>query len=77
VDGLRKDFMTKHRNLFKQAPKEAIRGGPSRANRPQTRRFAQKTFPLGAEQIFPWDSALAVAGAMEDEELGRKLSLRK
>ena len=36
-----------------------------------------RTFPLGAEQYFRWDKALAVAEAMEDEELGRKLSLRK
>jgi hypothetical protein len=37
----------------------------------------QKTFALGAEQNFRWDKALAAADALEDEELTRKLSLRK
>jgi len=32
---------------------------------------------MGAGQEFRWDKALAVAAAMEDEELTRKLSLRK
>ena len=41
------------------------------------RRFVQKTYSLGAEQLFRWDKALAAADAIEDEELVRKLSLRK
>jgi hypothetical protein len=32
---------------------------------------------MGAEQLFRWDKALAVADAIEDEELVRKLTLRK
>ena len=41
------------------------------------RRFVQKSYRLGAEQNFRWDKALEAATAMEDEELGRKISLRK
>jgi len=37
----------------------------------------QKSFPLGREQNFRWDKALETASAIEDEELTRKLSLRK
>jgi hypothetical protein len=32
---------------------------------------------MGEGQGFRWDKALAVADAIEDEELGRKLTLRK
>jgi hypothetical protein len=32
---------------------------------------------MGAAQEFRWDKALAVADAIEDEELTRKLTLRK
>ena len=61
---------------FKEAVNAAIRaglteGGPSRA------RFVQKSFPLGAEQHFRWDKALETAAAIEDEELARKIALRK
>ena len=32
------------------------------------RKFVQQTFPMGAEQLFRWDKALAVADALEDAE---------
>lgn len=35
--------------------------------------FVQKTLPLGTEQNFRWDKALAAAEANEDEELIRKM----
>jgi hypothetical protein len=62
---------------FKQALNDAIRAGlaPTKGN--GARRFTQKTYSLGAEQNFRWDKALAVADAIEDEELSRKLSLGK
>jgi hypothetical protein len=37
----------------------------------------QKTFSLGSEQHFRWDKALAVAAAIDDEEIFRELALRK
>ena len=62
---------------FKEALNEAIRAGLTQGKKPRPRRFVQKTFRLGAEQYFRWDKALAAAEAMEDEELSRKVSLRK
>ncbi|MGA2328469.1 MAG: antitoxin [Bryobacteraceae bacterium] len=62
---------------FKQALNEAARTGLLREKHKRTRRFAQRTFRLGEGQDFRWDKALAMAEAIEDEELSRKLSLRK
>lgn len=61
---------------FKDALNSAVREGFSRRTKKQ-RRFVQKTFSMGAEQNFRWDKALETAAAIEDEELSRKLSLRK
>jgi hypothetical protein len=62
---------------FKQALNDAIRAGLAPTKRNSTRRFTQKTYSLGAEQNFRWDKALTAADAVEDEELSRKLALRK
>lgn len=61
---------------FKEAVNSAIRAGLTQPKQERPR-FVQKTFSLGAEQGFRWDKALAAADAIEDEELSRKLSLRK
>lgn len=61
---------------FKDALNSAVRAGLT-AVRPLNRHFVQTTYSLGAKQGFRWDKALAVAEAMEDKELGRKLSLRQ
>lgn len=61
---------------FKEALNSAVRAGMTQAKQ-KRRRFVQKSYPLGAEQNFRWDKALEAASAMEDEELGRKISLRK
>jgi antitoxin component of RelBE/YafQ-DinJ toxin-antitoxin module len=62
---------------FKQALNDAIRTGLAAGRSGRKRRFVQKTYSLGAEQHFRWDKALAAADAIEDEELVRKLALRK
>jgi hypothetical protein len=62
---------------FKHALNQAVRAGLTRARSQQQRRFSQKTYSLGPELNFRWEKALAVADALEDEELSRKLSLRK
>jgi hypothetical protein len=62
---------------FKKALNDAIRAGLMRESSHRKRRFVQKTYSLGAEQHFRWDKALAAAEAIEDEELSRKLTLRK
>lgn len=60
---------------FKQALNDAVRTGLlAKQNR---RPFVQKTYPMGSERNFRWDKALAIAAAMEDEELIRKMTLRK
>jgi len=62
---------------FKRALNEAIRAALACGNQSRTPRFVQKSFRFGAEQNFRWDKALAIAEAMEDKEIARKLALRK
>lgn len=59
---------------FKQALNEAIRHGA----RPSGRRksFRGRTFDMGAPAI-PLDKALQLAADLEDEELVRKMAVRK
>jgi hypothetical protein len=67
----------KERGLsFKEALNSALRAGLTK-DKPAKRCFVQKTFALGTERNFRWDKALVAADALEDEELTRKLSLRK
>jgi hypothetical protein len=61
---------------FKEAVNTAVRLGLTQT-KPKKHAFVQKTFALGREQNFRWDKALAAADAIEDDELSRKLSLRK
>ncbi len=61
---------------FKEALNSAVRVGLAR-EKPKRRRFVQKSYSLGSDQNFRWDKALEAAAAMEDEELGRKIALRK
>ena len=76
VESLLKKAMERRGVSFKQAVNSAIRAGLlSRANRSAA--FEQKTFAMGAEQHFRWDKALAEAGALEDEEIARKLMVGK
>ena len=58
---------------FKQALNDAVRASLTPAGARRKRPFVQQTYSLGAEQLFPWDKALATADAIEDEELLRKL----
>ena len=62
---------------FKQALNDAIRTGLATPVPRPKRRFVQKTYSLGSEQLFRWDKALAIADAIEDEELIRKLALKR
>jgi hypothetical protein len=61
---------------FKEALNSAVRAGLTQA-KPKRRNFVQKSYLLGSERNFRWDKALETAAAMEDEELGRKIALRK
>ena len=62
---------------FKEALNEAARVGLRGKQPKRAQKFAQKTFRMGQGQEFRWDKALTVADAIEDEELSRKLTLRK
>jgi len=61
---------------FKQALNDAARRGLA-PEKGRPRRFVQRSFRMGGSQELRWDKALALADAMEDEEVSRKLSLRK
>lgn len=61
---------------FKEALNSAVRAGLTQG-KPRALRFTQRAVSLGREQSFRWDKALETAAAIEDEELARKLSLRK
>ena len=77
VERLIRDAMRERAISFKEALNEAARIGLSGKEHNRARKFAQKTFRMGEGQEFRWDKALAVADAIEDEELNRKLALRK
>ncbi len=76
VQALLQNLMKERGISFKDAINSAVRAGLTHGTR-RRGRFVQKSASLGAEQLFRWDKALAAAAAMEDEELARKLSLRK
>jgi hypothetical protein len=77
VEKLIKEAMRTRGISFKQALNDAARKALLPEKRRRAGRYVQRTFRLGAEQGFRWDKALSLAEAMEDEELDRKLSLRK
>ena len=77
VERLLRTSMRERGISFKEALNEAARSGLLRAKQRGARKFVQQTFRLGDGQGFRWDKALALAEAMEDEEIARKLSLRQ
>lgn len=52
-----------------QAIREGLTQGPHRGEG-----YVQKSYSLGAEQLFPWNKTLAVAAGLEDGEILRKLA---
>jgi hypothetical protein len=76
VQALVRSAMKERGISFKEALNSAVRAGLTQTKQ-KKRRFVQRTFSLGREQNFRWDKAMEVAAAIEDEELARKLSLRK
>lgn len=62
---------------FKAALNQAVRDGLLKpASRP-ARRYRTPTFRMGHRPEIPLDKALALAAALEDEEIVRKMSLGK
>ncbi len=76
VQALIRTVMKEHGVSFKEAINSAVRAGLTQPKQ-KKRRFVQKSFSMGAEQHFRWDKVMEAAAAMEDEEVVRKLSLRK
>jgi hypothetical protein len=76
TERLLRETMQKRGVSFKQALNDAVRAGSRRRHR-VARPFVQKSFRMGPEQLFRWDKALALSDAIEEEEIGRKLSLRR
>lgn len=76
VQALIRTAMKERGISFKEALNSAVRSGLTQG-KPKRRSFVQKSYSLGSDQNFRWDKALQTAAALEDEELGRKLSLRK
>jgi hypothetical protein len=74
VERLLRSSMRERGVSLKQALNEAVRAGLTRSGGQRRRRFVQKSYSLGREQLFRWDQALSAAEAMEDEERSRKLS---
>jgi hypothetical protein len=62
---------------FKAVLNDAVRKGLASPRSARPRRFVQKTYALEINPDFRLDKALAMAGAMEDEALIRKMSPRK
>jgi len=59
--------------VLNQAIRDGLSGGPPR----RARAFTLKTYSMGFRPEVALDKALSTAAALEDEELARKLSLRK
>ena len=76
VQALIRTAMKERGISFKEALNSAVRTGLTQG-RSKRSSFVQKSCSLGSDQNFRWDKALEAAAAMEDEELGRKLSLGK
>lgn len=78
VEALLRRRMRERGVSFKQAVNDAVRFGiNTSASRSSHTRFRQRTYPMGFHPAFRWDKALALADAIEDEELVRKLQTRK
>ena len=63
---------------FKRVVNEALRAGLTQMEHPcQPKRYKLKTFKMGFSPAYNWDKALSIAAEIEDEEILRKMSLRK
>lgn len=63
---------------FKQIVNDAIRCGLRPNQAPANRKpYTCKTFPMGFPRLYNLDKALALAAQLEDEEITRKLNLKK
>ncbi|MFN2568801.1 MAG: antitoxin [Candidatus Dormibacteria bacterium] len=71
VEAIIKRSMRDRGISFKAAVNDAIRRGSGNGPRPH---FTQRTFAMGFRPDIGYDRAMALAGALEDEEIIRKLA---
>ena len=76
VAALLRKVMRERGLSFKDAINSVVRSSMTTAKCKRVR-FRQKTYPMGFDPTFRWDKALSIAADMEDEEIARKLHLRK
>ena len=77
VEVLLRTVMRERGISFKEALNSALRKGLGATSGWRPQKFRQKTFRMGFIPEVPLDKALALAAAMEEEEIVRKLSVRK
>ena len=77
VERLLRDAMRERAISFKEALNEAARVGLCGKGPKLAAKFVQRSFRMGEGREFRWDKALALADAIEDEELSRKIASRK
>lgn len=76
VEALLRKLMRERGLSFKAALNQAIREGLLKTPR-GARRYRLKTYRMGYRPELRLDKALSLSAALEDEEIARKLSLRK
>ena len=77
VEALLRQTMRKRHLSFKVALNLAIRQGLSGPAHKVQKPFVMKTYRMGYRPEVALDKALSLAASLEDEEIARKLSLRK
>ncbi len=77
VELLLRKVMKERGVSFKKALNEAVKAGLSPRTQPAAKPYVQKTYSLGLNPNLNWDKAQAIADAMEDEDILRKLRIHK
>ena len=77
VEALLRRAMKERELSFKEALNSAIRRGLSESTRPPSAKRRIPTFRMGFDASYRWDKVLDLAASIEDEELIRKLDVRK
>jgi len=75
VEALVKRLMRERGLSFKDAVNGAIRAGLT--SRREAEPFRTPAFSMGFDESVPLDKALRLAGELEDDELARRLAVRK
>jgi hypothetical protein len=77
VEALIRKAMRERGLSFKEALNGAIRAGMIQGAGRTPRKYRLKTYRMGFKPELSLDKALRLAAAIEDDEIARKLSLRK